>query len=74
MRSPSHCCSAPWTSICVADGQLGAVRREDQLQQAAAEVRALHALAGRGEEHLLDQVADVLVGVIRVAVRPRPSM
>ena len=38
----------------------------------AAEVRPHHALAGRGEQHLLDQVADVVVAPV-VAVRPRPS-
>ena len=50
---------------CVAAASRVAVRREDQLQQAAAEGRAVDALAGRREQHLLDQVADVLV-VVRV--------
>src|SRR4051812_43503464 len=39
----------------------GKARGEDELQQAAAEVGAVHPLAGRGEQHLLDQVADVVV-------------
>src|ERR1051325_5832320 len=38
-----------------------AVRGEDELQQAAAEVGTIHPLAGRGEEELLDHVADVVV-------------
>ena len=63
IRSPSHCCSAPCTSELRGRGELGAVRREDELQQAAAEVGPLHALARRGEQHLLDQVADVRVVV-----------
>ena len=37
-----------------------AVRLEDKGQQAGAEVGAHHALAGRGEQHLLDEVADVI--------------
>src|SRR5215213_8962484 len=41
-------------------GELVAVGREDELHQAAPEIRAVHALAGRGEEHLLDHVADVV--------------
>src|SRR5262249_3442535 len=40
--------------------QLVAQRREDELEQAAAEARPVHALAGRREEHLLDEVSDVL--------------
>ena len=52
--------------------ELVAVRREDELQQAAAERRAVDPLAGRREQHLLDQVADVVVASV-AAVRPRPS-
>src|SRR5262249_19389169 len=49
--------------------QLGAVGREHHLQQAAAEVGAVDALAGRGEEQLLDHVADVIV----ISRRRRPA-
>ena len=65
ITSPSHCCSAPCTRNCVVGGQLVAVRREDQLQQPAAEVGPVDALAGRGEQHLLDHIADVIVVVGR---------
>ena len=44
-------------------GELVAVRREDQTQQAAAEVGPIDPFARRGEKHLLDQVADVRVVV-----------
>src|SRR5260370_832596 len=40
-------------------GQLITVGREDELHQSAAEVGAVDPLAGRGEEHLLDQIANV---------------
>src|SRR5262249_1726719 len=40
--------------------QLRTVRRKDQLEDSAAEVRAIHALSGRREDQLLDQVADVV--------------
>src|SRR4029077_10582333 len=40
--------------------QLGAVRRKHQLQQPGTEGRAVDALAGRREEQLLDQAANVL--------------
>src|SRR5262245_7134620 len=46
-------------------GELIAIWREDQLHQPTAEVRAVDALAGRGEENLLDQIADVRVAVGR---------
>ena len=36
-------------------GELGAVRREDELHQPAAEIRPHDALARRGEQHLLDR-------------------
>ena len=39
--------------------ELGAVGREHELHEAAAEVGPHHALAGRGEQHLLDEAADV---------------
>ena len=42
--------------------ELGPARLEDEREQAAAEVGPHHALARRGEEHLLDQVAQVVVG------------
>ena len=47
-------------------GQRVAVGREHQLQQAAAEVRPVDALAGHREKHLLDHVAHVR-GVVRDA-------
>ena len=52
-------------------GQLVAVGREDELHQAAAEVGPVDPLARRGEQHLLDQVADVrvVVGLGRAAAR-----
>ena len=46
---------------------VGAVGLEHEREQAGAEVRAHHALAGRGEQHLLDQVADVIELVRRGA-------
>ena len=49
-------------------GEFVAVRRKNQTKQAAPEVRTVDPFARRGEEHLLDQVADV-----RVVSRPRPS-
>ena len=42
--------------------ELRPARLEDQAEQAAAEVGPHHALARRREEHLLDQVAQVVVG------------
>src|SRR5262249_50663312 len=45
--------------------QLGAARLEDKPEQAASEVGAHDALSGRGEEHLLDQVAQVVIGAGR---------
>src|SRR5215213_1213352 len=53
-------------------GQLVAVGREDKLHQPAAEVRAVNAFAGRGEQHLLDQVTDVVL-LIRVG-SPAPDV
>ena len=44
--------------------ELRPARLEDEAEQAAAEVGPHHALARRGEEHLLDQVAQVVVGVV----------
>ena len=44
-------------------GEFVAVRRKDQLEQAAAEIRTVHPFARRGEKHLLDQVANVRVVV-----------
>ena len=55
-------------------GKLRAVRREDHLQQAAAEVRTVHALAGVGEEELLDHVADVIARRRWWRLRPRLSI
>src|SRR5262245_57601159 len=45
--------------------ELRSARLEDEAEQPAAEVGPHHALAGRGEEHLLDQVAEVIVGAGR---------
>ena len=42
-------------------------------QQPAAEVRPHDALAGRREQHLLDQIANVIGIAQSRAVRPRPS-
>src|SRR6266852_197601 len=42
-----------------------AVRHEHELQKAATEVRAVHAFPGCREEHLLDEVAHVVVGIGR---------
>ena len=42
-------------------GHLHAVGCEGKLQQAAAEVGQVDALAGRGEEHLLDELAHVVL-------------
>ena len=44
-------------------GQLVAVGCEQQLLQAGAKARSIDPLSGRGEQHLLDQVADVVIGV-----------
>src|SRR5262249_44116534 len=41
--------------------QFGTVRLKDHAQQATAEVRSVHALAGIGEQKLFDHVADVTV-------------
>jgi hypothetical protein len=41
-------------------GQLGAVGGEDQLQQPAAKIGPVDALARVGEQELLDHVADVV--------------
>ena len=46
--------------VAASSGPLGS---NTSAEQAAAEVRPHHALARRGEQHLLDQVADVVVGV-----------
>ena len=57
-------------------GQRVAVGRKHELHQAAAEVGPVDPLARRGEQHLLDQVADVLVvvGFRRAAARYRNEM
>ena len=49
------------TSSCVAAATRLAGRREDELLQAAAEVRAVDALAGAREEDAEDHVAHVVV-------------
>src|SRR5262249_27136282 len=46
--------------------ELLAVGREHQLREPGAEGRPVHALARRGEQHLLNQVADVIVGAGRL--------
>jgi hypothetical protein len=42
-------------------GELGTVWREDELVQAAAERRTIHTFARRSEQHLFDQIANVIV-------------
>src|SRR5262245_9650897 len=42
-------------------GQLATVRCEDELQESAAEIGTVHALAGASKEKLLDHVTDVIV-------------
>jgi hypothetical protein len=44
-------------------GELIAVRRKDQPEQPAPKIGAIHPFAWRGEEHLLDQVANVRIVV-----------
>ena len=73
IRSPRYCCSAPCTRNCSGGGELRAVRREDELLQAAAEVGPVDPLARAGEQQLLDQVADVVVVGRSAAVRRRSS-
>ena len=53
-------------------GHFHAVRRKRQLQQAAAEVGQIDAFAGRSEQHLLDDLREV-VAAVDCCVRPRPS-
>jgi hypothetical protein len=42
-------------------GELVTVWLEDELQKAAPEVRAVHPLARRSEQNLLDKVAEVFL-------------
>ena len=72
ITSPSQCCSAACSVNCTVAANSGLFRREDQLQQPAAEVRSIHPLARIGEDQLFDHVADV-IALIVVAVLPRPS-
>ena len=61
IRSPSHCCSAPCTRNCVAAASSSLFGANTSCSSAAAEVGPVDALARQREQHLLDQVADVVV-------------
>ena len=60
IRSPSHCCSAPCTSICVVAASTSLLGANTSCKQAAAEVRPHDPLAGAGEQHLINQIANVI--------------
>lgn len=51
--------------------QLRIVRREDHLQQAAAEIRPIDPLSGIGEQKLFDHVSD-MIGLTRRGRTPHP--
>ena len=73
ISSPSQRCSARAHRELGRGGENLVVRVEHQIAQAAAELRHLHALAGRGQEHLDDLGADVGVAGLRGDL-PDPSM
>ena len=63
--SASHCCSAPSTRARVAAASAPPFGSNTRPQQPAAELRPVHPLPGCREQHLLDEVADVVLAAGR---------